>query len=286
MDWKNYEVEPREGMFDKIEHRLRVRRAWRIGAASAAALLVAAVLLLLKTGNGETDSQLAMAKKSESAIQQGEIQTQGSVLQQSSSAVQPKEVVINTADKKQTVEETDKQPGELVVDAPSAADDDVNVASLLPQTSLAVKPVDVADLESNTRSINCAPLCIVPAEEKDTTSPMVVVPSFDAPKADPPQPAPYHEDNLLWVPNIIYPGSDIESNRHFRVTATSTLSDFHVHIYNRSGRLLFTSNDPAFAWNATFGGTPVPQGAYVWVISYRDTYGQPCQRTGTVTVVR
>ena len=35
MDWKEFKVEPEAGMFEKIQRKVRVRRAWRIGGIGA-----------------------------------------------------------------------------------------------------------------------------------------------------------------------------------------------------------------------------------------------------------
>lgn len=289
MDWKEFRVEPEDGVFERIQHRVRVRRAWRIGgvAAGAAAVIVAAVLLVPKAGSSEGVSQLATAEVPESVIGHEEIQAPDGVQRQLTNAANQEDVVGIAAERKQTGEVADRQAGGFVADAPRAALDDADeVASLLPQTSLTVKHVDEAAAESDSRIMHCAPIYIGPADEKDTTSPVVVIPSFDAPKSDPPQPEPYHEDNLLWVPNIIVPGGDWDEDRYFRIVTSSPISEFVIHIYNRGGRLLYSTTDPSFQWDATHNGTPVPQGAYVYVATFRDTDGNPRQQTGTVTVIR
>lgn len=98
-------------------------------------------------------------------------------------------------------------------------------------------------------------------------------------------PVPYQVDNILWAPNIITPNGDVAENRVFKVVASSTVSDFRIHIYNRGGRLLFKSSDINEVWDATHDGTTVPQGAYVWVATFRGTDGSSHRQAGTVTVV-
>ena len=43
MNWKDYKEIPDEGMFEAIQKRLRVRRAWRIGGIATAVVTVAVV---------------------------------------------------------------------------------------------------------------------------------------------------------------------------------------------------------------------------------------------------
>ena len=50
--------------------------------------------------------------------------------------------------------------------------------------------------------------------------------------------------------------------------------------------LVYSTSDINAAWDATVGGAQVPQGAYVWVATFRDSDGVSRREAGTVTVVR
>lgn len=91
----------------------------------------------------------------------------------------------------------------------------------------------------------------------------------------------------LWIPNIFFPGG-AENNRFF-LSSNQQLLEFEIYIYDRRGQLVYTSTDPRFEWDGTdLHGQPLPQGAYVYVFSYRlassDTYRYPVK--GTVTLLR
>ena len=91
----------------------------------------------------------------------------------------------------------------------------------------------------------------------------------------------------LWIPNIFFPGG-AENNRFF-LSFNQQLLEFEIYIYDRRGQLVYTSTDPRFEWDGTdLHGQPLPQGAYVYVFSYRlassDTYRYPVK--GTVTLLR
>ena len=85
------------------------------------------------------------------------------------------------------------------------------------------------------------------------------------------EPEPYHEDNLLWAPNIIVPSGDKEENRVFKVKSTSAVSNFRMVVYSRDGRPVFSSNDIDQGWDARRDGSLVPQGTYVWIARFRDS---------------
>jgi len=107
-----------------------------------------------------------------------------------------------------------------------------------------------------------------------------------ADKAKDPSSTIVHEDNLMWAPNVIVPNGDVDENRTFKLKFTSAVTDFRIVIFNRGGRQLYQSNDPAFEWDGTHDGTAMPQGAYVWVAKFRDSDGRAHQEKGTVTVLR
>lgn len=285
MDWKDYEVKPDEGMYEKIERRLKMRRAWRIGGGTMAAAVVAAAVIIAQwpaPQAGQADRVVATDYEAPTSVT--------ATPRQEVAVAQPAtDAALAPATSKPLKQKSEAAPS-VIYDQPLVAEGKVSVE---PSQSHLVVNHGAQNLVADKNEASDVATAVVsttePEQQSETVStdmeqpmPAVVAPD----KADPPHPEPYHEDNVLWIPNIILPNDEEASNRTFRITATSVISDFHVHIYNRGGRLIFTSTDPSFAWDATIDGSPVPQGAYVWVISYRDTQGVPCQRTGTVTVVR
>ena len=287
MDWNNFKVEPDDGMFEKIAHRLRVRRAWRIAGVGATVAFVAVALLLLapdRAGNNVSSvNQAAVAEApamSQDMVEQ-QVVTNSEVLQgmRQQTVVAPQQSLMVQGDEIGNDARTwNLEPGTWNLE-PSSLSDETDMADILPRTSLEVKPI------VEQQMMVCTPVLL--ATVNDSVKPDIVIETPDAsPKSGEPQPEPYHEDNLIWVPNIIIPNGDIDENRYFRIITSSPVTDFNIHIYNRGGRLLFDSNDPSFTWNATHNGMPLPQGAYVYVATFRDSDGTPRQQTGTVTVVR
>ena len=86
-------------------------------------------------------------------------------------------------------------------------------------------------------------------------------------------------------PSAFTPNGD-GRNDVFRAVYAGPTSSFRFAVYDRWGRMVFATNDPARAWDGTTGGTPQPAGVYVWVCTYK-LYQQPeAFQRGTVMLIR
>ena len=71
-------------------------------------------------------------------------------------------------------------------------------------------------------------------------------------------------ESYLAVPNVFTPNGDGQ-NDEFRV-AYRSLAEFHIWVYNRWGKLVYESTDPAKGWDGTIGSRQAAEGAYFYVI--------------------
>ena len=71
-------------------------------------------------------------------------------------------------------------------------------------------------------------------------------------------------ESMLTVPNVFTPNGD-GHNDEFRVVYRS-IKEFHMWVYNRWGKLVYKSDDPAKGWDGNIGGRPAAEGAYYYVI--------------------
>ena len=71
-------------------------------------------------------------------------------------------------------------------------------------------------------------------------------------------------ESYLAVPNVFTPNGD-GKNDEFRV-AYRSLRDFHIWVYNRWGKLVYESTDPARGWDGNINGRPAAEGAYFYVV--------------------
>ena len=71
-------------------------------------------------------------------------------------------------------------------------------------------------------------------------------------------------ESYLAVPNVFTPNGD-GKNDEFRV-AYRSLREFHIWVFNRWGKLVYESTDPAKGWDGTINGRPAAEGAYYYVV--------------------
>lgn len=89
----------------------------------------------------------------------------------------------------------------------------------------------------------------------------------------------------VWIPTAFTPSDD--ANSYFRIVMQE-INGAELSIYNREGLLMYRTDDPAAGWDGTHNGRACPQGAYVWVLTYRtDLHPSETQsRTGSVLLLR
>ncbi len=97
------------------------------------------------------------------------------------------------------------------------------------------------------------------------------------------------EDLLFYIPNSFTPGSGGTTNNEFKPVFTSGFDryQYELLIFNRWGEIIFRSNNPDEGWDGRYGNKLVEQAAYVWKITYEDTF-EDIQKTvtGHVTLLR
>ena len=269
IDLKDYDVQPDDGLFEKIQHRLAVRRAVRIGGRVLAGIAVAAVaftvvaVLSLQDGRSVGQPQKAVA---------GEVGT--------ASTAADNMAVTAPGAPQQPISTTLVMPLDTT---PEMAE------TIMPKETAPVpeKPIGVEEQTHQTlpEPAHVAPealgmpVIVVQHDEPDIDSVSTVRAAASAPKSNPNRPV---EDTLLWAPNIILPNADVEENRVFFVKLFDAVSDFRLQIYNRRGLQVYKTDNPTFSWTAE----GMPQGGYVWVATFRDSQGRPHRENGTVIVVR
>jgi gliding motility-associated-like protein len=88
----------------------------------------------------------------------------------------------------------------------------------------------------------------------------------------------------IYVPNTITPNGD-GFNDWFEVSTVNVV-EFKIRIFNRWGEQVFYSDDKRFMWDATYDGKPVPDGVYVYRLSYISINGDDETIIGHVNVLR
>jgi gliding motility-associated-like protein len=88
------------------------------------------------------------------------------------------------------------------------------------------------------------------------------------------------------MPTAFTPNNDGRNDR-FRITAQGGMKQVaYFKIFNRWGQEVFSSTDPAAAWDGTFKGKPVEAGAYIWILKGTDFVNKTYSVKGTVMLIR
>lgn len=89
----------------------------------------------------------------------------------------------------------------------------------------------------------------------------------------------------LFIPNAFTPNDD-HKNDFFLPVFDFIPEEYKMFIYDPSGKVLFSSNDPTAGWDGTVnGGIKAQEGVYVYHIEYRSYDFTGDERTGTVTLI-
>ena len=92
-------------------------------------------------------------------------------------------------------------------------------------------------------------------------------------------------ESELDVPNVFTPNGD-GVNDEFRV-AYRSLKDFKMIIYNRWGRKVYESTDPAKGWDGSIGGRKAAHGVFFYYIKGKGyNEGEVHEREGAVHLIR
>ncbi|MEO8150794.1 MAG: gliding motility-associated C-terminal domain-containing protein [Bacteroidia bacterium] len=95
-------------------------------------------------------------------------------------------------------------------------------------------------------------------------------------------------DCNLYVPNAFTPNDDA-TNELFKPVFDCDFSDYNLRIFNRWGQLIYTTKNKEDGWNGKFNNVSVPQGIYLYAMSYnpvlKGELKNTITKTGTVAVI-
>lgn len=92
-------------------------------------------------------------------------------------------------------------------------------------------------------------------------------------------------DYNIVIPNAFTPNKD-PLNPVFKIEGTYYYKEFECRIFDRWGKLLFLSNNPAEGWSGEYENTPLPDGVYTYTIRLVDNLGKVRSYTGNVHLLR
>ncbi|MEP6728896.1 MAG: PKD domain-containing protein, partial [Bacteroidota bacterium] len=94
-----------------------------------------------------------------------------------------------------------------------------------------------------------------------------------------------YKDADLYMPNAFTPNND-GNNDIFRITAPGIASINYFNIYNRWGKMIYTSTDIKKGWDGTLNGRLQENGTYIWIIKAIDYKGIVIEKKGTLLLIR
>lgn len=91
-------------------------------------------------------------------------------------------------------------------------------------------------------------------------------------------------ESKLLCPNAFSPHNEDGVNDEWKVSYSS-LVKFECHIFNRWGKELYSSTNPAEGWDGKIGGKFVPSGVYFYVIKAEGADGVKYNLSGDINIV-
>jgi gliding motility-associated-like protein len=89
------------------------------------------------------------------------------------------------------------------------------------------------------------------------------------------------------VPSAFSPDGDNVNDDFGPEGVFTGLEKFEVYIFDRTGRMVFYSNDPKLRWNGDDGdGKPAPNAVYIYRMIIKETYSDEYELFGSVTLLR
>ena len=89
----------------------------------------------------------------------------------------------------------------------------------------------------------------------------------------------------IYIPNAFSPNGD-GLNDVFRPLPVGIVQMDFFRVYDRWGKLMFSSTTYMEGWDGTVNGQTAAVGTYVWVVQGKDISNNTIQRKGTVTLIR
>jgi gliding motility-associated-like protein len=89
----------------------------------------------------------------------------------------------------------------------------------------------------------------------------------------------------IYVPTGFSPNGD-GMNDIFRPLPVGITQLEFFRVYDRWGKLMFSTSEYMQGWDGNYNGVPAAVGTYVWVVQGKDIKNETVQRKGTITLVR
>ncbi len=89
----------------------------------------------------------------------------------------------------------------------------------------------------------------------------------------------------VYIPSAFTPNND-NLNETFGVIDNVFLQYFSLQVFSKWGQIIFSSTDVTKKWDGTFKGKNMPNGSYLWMMTYVNRSGKKFYEQGTVMLIR
>lgn len=94
-----------------------------------------------------------------------------------------------------------------------------------------------------------------------------------------------NDTNIL--PNVFTPNNDGVNDNFKIITPTKNISEFHLSVFNRWGKIMYETNDKNFSWNGTIqSNIELSDGCYYYMAVYKNQCGTAKKIKNFVTIIR
>lgn len=90
----------------------------------------------------------------------------------------------------------------------------------------------------------------------------------------------------LVFPNAFTPNNDGMNDVFKAINSEAKVNNYHLHIYNRWGALVFEATDAKQGWDGAYSGNAQPAGTYFFTSTYETEKGEVKRAKGSVMVVK
>ncbi len=98
---------------------------------------------------------------------------------------------------------------------------------------------------------------------------------------------PAHRDLAGMVPSAFTPNSDGVNDILTPVFEHGVhVSDYAFRIFDRFGKLVYSSSNPVEGWDGSVGGRAAPMGVYIYFLTYKTSNGNRRNSNGNITIIR
>jgi gliding motility-associated-like protein len=268
------------------------KRFFKFGFTPAAVVVIAIVLWVSNTQKESTQNQAAVNTPQPTTI----------VTKQVSNSVPQQEQTLKTDIVPQESTPTKKNSDKLAVNKvePNTELTKSNVEPIQSQNLIKSNPISNKVSPSSTN--NSVPVNNTPKESPKTNT---KVSSNNQSEANPSlnktsiEEEPVLENSIdntnnnepeagidkLMIPNSFTPNGD-GINDQFLVKAMWSVQEFEIIIYERSGNVVFKTNDIGMGWDGTHLGKEIHSGVYVYLVTYKDSIGNKQKTKGTLNLIR